>query len=281
MAERLFDIIFDGSIANGFDEATVRSNLGQLFKLDSQGVDKLFTGKAVALKRGVDRNTAAKYQAALSKAGARIQLRMQQSADPAAATAAAAASAQQATTKPSAEPKSTAPAASAATAARSAPATSTATDSNEAEGAWGVLPAGSDLLKDSERRQIPDQDIDVSHIQIERVNPFAVDDEPLSSETDTRQEISAPDFDVAAAGSDLLADRPDIPPPPAPDVSMISIADVGATLGDENSNDIETLDLPDIDDWSIAPAGSDILAEKPTAPEGVNPDISHLQMVDK
>ena len=69
MSQR-YDIFFAAQLVDGFDEATVRANLATLFKANDQKLDKLFSGKAQPIKRGVDKQTALKYKAALQKAGA-------------------------------------------------------------------------------------------------------------------------------------------------------------------------------------------------------------------
>ncbi|MDO8860712.1 hypothetical protein Q6D67_03275 [Haliea sp. E1-2-M8] len=70
-----FDVLFAGQLLEGRDAATVRANLGRLFKADEATLDKLFSGKAQILKRDADAATARKYQQALEKAGARPVLR--------------------------------------------------------------------------------------------------------------------------------------------------------------------------------------------------------------
>lgn len=88
-----FDVLFAGQLLEGHDAATVRLNLGRLFKADEATLDKLFSGKPQILKRDADEATARKYQQAMENAGARPVLRP---CDEAAATPAAAATAAQA-----------------------------------------------------------------------------------------------------------------------------------------------------------------------------------------
>ncbi len=52
----------------------VRLRLGRLLKFDSERVAALFGGEPVTLKRDVDRATAAQYQAAFRKVGARLRV---------------------------------------------------------------------------------------------------------------------------------------------------------------------------------------------------------------
>ncbi len=73
-----YDLIFSGEIDDSVGEEKVRQNVAALFKASPAQVEKLFSGKTVVLKNGLDEATAKKYQAALKKAGAVCQLRQKQ-----------------------------------------------------------------------------------------------------------------------------------------------------------------------------------------------------------
>ncbi|EIK98753.1 hypothetical protein PMM47T1_01905 [Pseudomonas sp. M47T1] len=70
----LFKIVFEGSPLPGIDLETAKANLAQLFKSDPLSVEKLFTGRKVALKRNLPQETAQKYLDALHKAGVDARL---------------------------------------------------------------------------------------------------------------------------------------------------------------------------------------------------------------
>lgn len=70
MAEERFDLTFSGGVVPGADPAAVRARLGALFKLDAQGVGRLFTGQPVVVKRGADAATRARFEQAFARAGA-------------------------------------------------------------------------------------------------------------------------------------------------------------------------------------------------------------------
>jgi hypothetical protein len=74
MSDQGLEIVFRGDIVVGHTLPEVKQRFGQLFKISAAQVDKLFTGKPVVLKRDLDRSTAEKYQAAISKAGAQVQI---------------------------------------------------------------------------------------------------------------------------------------------------------------------------------------------------------------
>jgi hypothetical protein len=75
MSEERFDIVFGGELLAGFAPATVAENLARLFKATPETVARLLDGSTHTLKRDVDAGTAAKYQDAMERAGARAMLR--------------------------------------------------------------------------------------------------------------------------------------------------------------------------------------------------------------
>ncbi len=74
----LFKIVFEGSTLPGVAVETAKANLAQLFRSDLEAVEKLFTGRKVALKRNLSQDTAQKYLDALQKAG--VQARLEEEA---------------------------------------------------------------------------------------------------------------------------------------------------------------------------------------------------------
>jgi hypothetical protein len=69
MALELYQIVFSGEVAGGWDVNTVKNNLSRLFKADPKVIDTLFIGHPAVIKQGLDRDTATKYVAALASAG--------------------------------------------------------------------------------------------------------------------------------------------------------------------------------------------------------------------
>lgn len=70
MSEARFNIVFSGQLVPGADGGAVRRNLGQVFRMDADKVEKLFSGKPVVLKKDADQATAMKFRAVMKKAGA-------------------------------------------------------------------------------------------------------------------------------------------------------------------------------------------------------------------
>ncbi|OAB51672.1 DUF805 domain-containing protein [Pseudomonas thivervalensis] len=75
MSETRFNIVFDGGLMPGVDTTTAKLNLAELFKSDVSAIERLFTGRKVALKSNLSQNEAQQYLEALNKSGidARIE----------------------------------------------------------------------------------------------------------------------------------------------------------------------------------------------------------------
>ncbi|AUG10268.1 DUF805 domain-containing protein [Pseudomonas sp. S09G 359] len=75
MSDNRFKIVFDGALLPGVESTTAKLNLAELFKSDVAAIEKLFTGRPVALKRDLSRPDAETYLTALKNAGidARIE----------------------------------------------------------------------------------------------------------------------------------------------------------------------------------------------------------------
>ena len=75
MSDNRFKIVFDGALRPGVESTTAKLNLAELFKSDVEAIEKLFTGRPVALKRDLSQPDAQTYLTALHNAGidARIE----------------------------------------------------------------------------------------------------------------------------------------------------------------------------------------------------------------
>ena len=74
MADELYNVIFQGKTLADADLQQVKEQLARLFKVDEEKVSKMFSGKAVVIKKSTDRATAQKYSMAMKKAGAVAQI---------------------------------------------------------------------------------------------------------------------------------------------------------------------------------------------------------------
>ena len=69
-----FDIYFLGQTLPEADPAAVRRGVAKLFKVEDDAIDRLFSGKPVRVKKGLDAEAASRYRAAFREIGALIQI---------------------------------------------------------------------------------------------------------------------------------------------------------------------------------------------------------------
>ncbi len=69
MSEQNIQVIVDGAVVEGATLAQVKPRIAQLFKTTVDKVEPMFSGRPFAIKKGLDLETARKYQAALLQAG--------------------------------------------------------------------------------------------------------------------------------------------------------------------------------------------------------------------
>ena len=69
-----FKLLFRGKALEGHAAETVRHKLGQALKLDDNGLEQLFSGRLITLKRGLGQAEATRYQGLLEQLGAEILL---------------------------------------------------------------------------------------------------------------------------------------------------------------------------------------------------------------
>ncbi|MEP5766627.1 MAG: hypothetical protein ABJ308_18660 [Halieaceae bacterium] len=250
-----YDIFFAAQLVEGFEEATVRDNLGKLFKANAETLDKLFSGKPQMIKRGVDKQAAIKYKAALQKAGAVALIRANTPAEtpkpqPAAeddlpssaAISNAAAPKPTATPAPADEPAEEAPAPGSM--AERIAALAAEPSSGTFDESLTLAPAGTEVLREDEREVFEELDIDTSAIHI----------------------------DTEYSGEGIA---PQEPAPPAPDTEHLSMGEVGEDIPHLEES-VEALD-PDTSHLSMGEVGEDIPHLEEVV-EPVNPDISNLDL---
>ena len=85
MSDSLFEVAFSGEIRAGENAEDVRARVGKIFNADEKKLAHLFSGKSVVIKKNIDQQRAAKYKAALNKAGAECEIRSMNLVEPAAA----------------------------------------------------------------------------------------------------------------------------------------------------------------------------------------------------
>ena len=282
----LYDIFFAGKILDGHDEAAVRENIAKLFKANPATVDKLFSGKPQLIKRGVEKQAAIKYKAAMQKAGAIPLIRAHGADKPAAKPSETAEPETPAPKKQSmAErlaaltgepaPGDDAPAAGTAGAAAepsappaASPAAAAASDTGDS---FSLAPAGSDVLREDERAGFEALDIDTSaiHLAPEFSAPEAIE----------REETPAPDTSHMSMG-EVGEDIPTLEDAVVeldPDTSHLSMGEVGEGIPHlDDDREPVSVDTSAID---LAPEGSDVLEEAyRKKDEAEAPDTSHIKL---
>lgn len=83
MIDGKFDVVFRGQITKNFEIDQVKQNLVKLFKSTPEGVEKLFSGAEVVIRKDLDYTQAMKYQSALKNAGALALIKEIENAEPA------------------------------------------------------------------------------------------------------------------------------------------------------------------------------------------------------
>jgi hypothetical protein len=244
MSDPRFDILFGGELLPGFASEVVGENLGKLFKATPETVIRLLAGGVHTLKKGVDLETALKYQAAMQRAGAKAILREIPSEAPAETGAANA--------------RQSAPA---------APVTAVAAPGS----ALSLARSGGELLEPHERRAPEPVQVDISGITLAPV--FAAVPEPEGPPPPPAPDTSH--ISIAAPGADLLEGHHSPPPPPAPDTSGMSIAPPGERLAPVVEQ--PPIPLPDLSAISLAPPGTPLDTLKPERMP-LQPDISALAL---
>ncbi len=240
MDER-YRLVFRGEILEGQHKAVVKRRLTELLKLDDARLAKLFSGKPIVLKRDVDRNTAARYQALFKEAGG--QLRVQQesptgndAADaPAGPSPVAKAAAPEAAQNPERVPL----------AERLGDAAETPTGKGFAAIAAEIDAPDFEVINTylpppgAPRTEIDAPEYEIAEVGVRLREPVEA---PLA-------QVAEVDFELAEVGSDLLLDRPAAV---VTDIAAIDfeLAEVGADIGPAPLP--VTVQAPDISHLALA-----------------------------
>ena len=206
-----YDLVFKGELVKGVELDLAKRNIGQLFKIDAAKVEKLFSGSATVLKKGLNFEAASRYRVAIKKAGARVDLKPCGAVPPRAAGKAqfGPASESQATTstvpsqvKPSAETIAT---------------------------GFSLAPAGSDLLSPAEKMQQEPVVVDTSAISVRAQQGNLLDEEEYQQVVSLPLDLDG--YDLAEVGTDVLRPEERAPDVRADvDISGLSLGPVGERL---------------------------------------------------
>ncbi len=281
----LYDIFFAGQLVDGVDETTARSRLGQLFKANEATLDKLFSGKPMAIKRGLDKAGAIKYKRAMEKAGAVALVRAQAAPEPAPAPPPndtfndddLPSSADIAAPAPAPESGSMADRIAALASEPAAASTSRAAsfgDTSEvAEGNMTLAAAGSDVLNEDERTQVESVEVDTSGINL--ASGFE-EPEALGGSTEPALDPDTSHLSMGEVGEDIPHLEVEVEELD-PDVSHLSMGEVGEDIP-HLETEVEVIN-PDTSAISLAPEGSDVLEEQYRKHEDASaPSTDHINL---
>jgi hypothetical protein len=74
MSGEIYDVYFSGATIKDSDPADVKRKIGAVFKLQGEKLDRLFSGKPIPIKKGVDMNRAIKFRVTFRDAGALVDI---------------------------------------------------------------------------------------------------------------------------------------------------------------------------------------------------------------
>jgi len=69
MSEASYQILVNGKLVEGVSEAQAKQNMAALFKAPVEKIEPMFSGRTLAVKKGLTKEAALKYKAAINKAG--------------------------------------------------------------------------------------------------------------------------------------------------------------------------------------------------------------------
>ena len=225
-----YRLVFSGEVVEGQHPAIVKKRLSAILKLDDKRMDLLFSGQSMVVKKATDEKTAARYQAAFQKAGAKLR-RL-----PADGVGGDVLSAKAIAQTESAEGQER---------------QDNGRLESHAVGGMQVLPVGADMLREDERQTVDAPEIATEHLSLQAsvfvieeperpVSVPAIDHLTLAElgvvlfegQAYESVDIAIPDpnFEIAEVGADM-DETEKSPPPPAPDVSHIALADDDTQIG--------------------------------------------------
>jgi len=253
MSLETYDVYFSGAILKDADPDEVKRQVGAIFKLEGKKLERLFCGKPVPIKRGIDMDQAIRFRVTFRDAGALVDIvpAGEPAPDPAA--------------RPAPPPRPVAPAKPAAQTVKpeTAPSEPSAPGLSLAD---GPLP---------EAPQAATEAIPVPDYGLSSPKNFDLSDCTPPVEPAPIPDISAMDLDKAGA---VLDESPE-PAPLEIDTTALMMDAPGTTL-------IETEETPppaiDIDQLSMSEPNEGSLEgyQKPVEPAPL-PDIGHLHLEEK
>lgn len=254
-----YRLVFRGEVAEGQHAAVVKKRLATLLKLDDAKVEQLFGGAAVVLRRSVDRQTAAQFQAAFKKAGAKLRVQPIVHAEAGA----------QAQATESQTTESGAQAASAAD-----PSEQAAVAAADSSG-LRILPVGSLLLEVHERLPPVEANIPTSHLTLDAASALAAAD---AADESPAAAVNVDHLSVADVGAQIGAGDAAASAVPLEIDFTFELAEDGSWLEDDSESVAAPIKAPD---YTLAEPGAPLVApEQASVQQAKPPDVSHLSLQD-
>lgn len=262
--EQKYNIYFAGQLQEGQDPATVKANIGKLFKADPATLEKLFCGTPQLLKKACDKTTALKFKQAIERAGGRpIIKEVTETTAP---------------TEPASEPSAAEKIAALAAAPdlegyRQTPAAAP-TGADDENALASIEPAGADVLRPDERTVVETLEVDTSNISLTEAGGNLSDPAPPAPPAPATDHLSMGEVGDAIP---TLEDKRALLDP---DTSALDLSPEGTDFSDCATPEAEAPEL-DLSALDLAEPGSDVLEEayrrKQTAEA---PSTDHLSLED-
>lgn len=160
MSQPTYSLVFRGDLVPGYTTTDVKANLARLFKASPETVEKLFSGRPLAIKKGLGKAQAEQLQATLAKLGAQSSLKPESEPAPAPAPQAR---------EPEGGP-------------------------SPAQPDWSLAPMEGNLVKESERETKEAVRVDVGHLSLKPAGGNLLEE----SERSSRQpaSVQVPDWQL-------------------------------------------------------------------------------------
>jgi len=240
MASVTYAIVFSGEILEGHQAFSVKAHMSKMLKADADKMQTLFSGKQVVLKRTTDKQQAMKIGSALKKIGADVKIKAVK---------------QEAPAEPAPAASADAPAASGNDGDWSlAPMEGNIVEPQPAPRAPDIDLSNLEIREMDDEPLAAPRRVQAPQLDLSEYSVSENDGSPLVEPSNAPMpEVEAPDFGLdepgaeletlheereevhpdisnltlAEPGSDLLEDKDRTPPPPpkAPDVSGLSLAE--------------------------------------------------------
>lgn len=168
MSDIRYSVIFRGDLQPGFTVADVKANFGRLFKAGPEAIEKLFSGRPLAIKKNLNRDQAEQLKAKLAQVGALSTVK---------------AEGEPAVPKP-------APAPAAEAAAEPEPA------SMDSGASLSLAPMEGYLVKEHERREVDPVQVPVSHLDLQPEGGNLVKDSERNTVAPVK--VNVPDWKLNA-----------------------------------------------------------------------------------